>query len=308
MTGRGFRLLAGALMTLAGAALGFLAGGLLARRLAGSGAALADAATVAVAAVAGALLGAAGAIVVARRAPRSTLPLAILTLLAGVAALATAVRRPAATPATAADSTATAVATSLPLAVTGGDSLLGLMRLGAAADGSDLLPIPLDLRGGPGEAATVLTTVTRWSDLVAEEIGYEEPAIAVFRVAHPWFLVATRDSVLGWTRLPDGATVVPLVELLPDRLTYLTPAWDGTLHESPGTGPATAVTGIVRDDGEASVEIHEAQQVGDGLWLRVTVHRESPCETGGDVEVVAEGWVPAWTSGQPTVWYYSRGC
>lgn len=308
MSERWVRLLAGGLMTLAGAGVGFLAGGLLASRLTGAGAALTDAATVAVAAVGGALLVAAAAIAVARRASRSTLLLATLVLLVTAAVLATAVRRPGTSGAPATDATGAAVATAPPLAVTGGDSLLGLMRLGTAADGSELLPVALDLRGGPGEAAPVLTTVTRWSDLVTEEIGYEEPAIAVFRVAHPWFLVATRDSVLGWARLPEGATVVPLVELLPDRLTYLTASWDGMVRASPAAGSPTAVTGIVRDHGEASAEVHEARQVGDALWLRVSVHRESPCEAAGEVDVVAGGWVPAWTNGKPTAWYYSRGC
>lgn len=204
--------------------------------------------------------------------------------------------------------TTEATATAPPLIVTGGDSLLGLMRLAAPPDGSGLFPTPLDLHGAPGDSTPVLTTVTRWSDLVAHEIDYEEPAIAVFRTDHPWYLVETRDSLFGWLRLPDGASVVALVDLLPDRLTYLTPDWDGVLHAAPGVGTGTPVRGAVRHNGEASAEVHEARQVGDALWLRVSVHDQSPCLATGDVSVVATGWVPAWTAAQPTAWYYSRGC
>lgn len=306
------RLVAGTVMAVAGLAIGFFAGGLVAARFVGSGAALADAATVALVAVGCGIVVAGVAVWWVRRAsPRTLLPGTLFSLaLAGVLGTVAVVTRPPRRGAAAGTDTSRfgQVATSAPLPVTGGDSLLGLMRIGATGEGSGLLPAPLDLRGGPGREAAVLTTVTRWSDLVAEEVSYEEPAIAVYRVAHPWYLVATRDSVYGWVELPAGGTVVPLVELLPDRLSYLTAAWNGVLHAAPGDGSGTTVEGIVRDHGEASVEVHEARQVGDALWLRVSVHRESPCETAGEVEVAAEGWVPAWTRGRPTVWYYSRGC
>lgn len=306
------RLMAGTVMAVAGLAIGFFAGGLVAARLVDSGAALADAATVALVAVGCGIIVAGVAVWWVRRAPpRAVLPGTLLSV-AAAAVLATmaVVTRPARQGAAADIDTPRfeRVATSAPLTVTGGDSLLGLLQLGAALDGGTLLPAPLDLHGGPGDSAQVLTTVTRWSDLVGEEIGYEEPAIAVFRVAHPWYLVLTRDSILGWVRLPAGGTVVPLVELLPEQLTYLTAAWDGEVRPEPGAGTPRPVHGVVRDQGEASAEVLEARQVGDALWLHVRVHRDSPCETAGEVEVVAEGWVPAWTNGQPTVWYYSRGC
>lgn len=297
------------LLVCAALAVGFLAGGLLSAAVVRPGDALASATTVALFAVGSGLAAAIAAGWATTRLAPGPVVAATIALVAVAVALAavTVQRRPPRLAAGAALDTGTAT-TSRALTVTGGDSLLGLMRLGATADGSGLLPTSLDLHGGPGDTAPVLTTVTRWSDLMAEEIGYEEPAIAVFRVAHPWYLVETRDSVLGWVRLPEGATVVPLVELLPDRLSYLTTAWDGRLHATPGAGDAVTVSGFTSDDGEVSAQVHEARHVGDALWLRVSVHRESPCETLGEVEVVAEGWIPAWTGGKPTAWYYSRGC
>ena len=303
--------LRGLLAGLAGLAAGFVLAGLGARQLVRDPGDLADAATVAVSAVA---IGVVCGLLAFRWGYRTARPVILPALVLLAAATGVLVVRLRSGPDRLAMLTQErpvasrhAVTPSAPIRV-GGDSLLGLMRLGVDADGSGLLPAALDLRGGPGESAGVLVTVTRWSDLLVEEIGYEEPAVAVFRVANPWFLVGTRDSIFGWVRLPPGASVVPLVELLPDRLSYLTPAWNGTLHAEPESSVANKVTGIVRDHGEASVEVLEARQVGDALWLRVRVHRESPCETAGEVEVVAEGWVPAWTAAKPTVWYYSRGC
>jgi hypothetical protein len=182
------------------------------------------------------------------------------------------------------------------------------MRLSTVIDGSGLLPEPLQLRAAPSDSSDTLVTITRWQDVIAEEIGYEEPAIAVWRVAHPWYLVAANDSLRGWIRIPDGASVVPLADLLMERLAYLTGAWDGTLSATPGRGTPVAVVGVTRDDGEASVSVQGARMVGDTLWVHVQVHDQSPCESTGDPKVIGDGWVRAWTSGKPTVWYYSRGC
>jgi hypothetical protein len=315
MTDRAARLLAGLVLLPSAALSAFLLAGRAAAAASGSGSALADAATVAIVALAGAAMATGLAAWALTRVSRARLPwLTTMVLMLALAllgwTLATSNRGPDACGGGECEPGAAAapLTTALPVTVTGGDSLLGLLQLGSPSDGSGLLPAPLDLRGGPGEAAAVLATVTRWSDLHTREIGYEEPAIAVYRLADPWYLVSTRDSLLGWVVLPDGASVVPLEELLVDRLSYLTPAWDGRLHAEPGAGPAVAPPGLVRDDGEASADVHEARLVAGALWLRVTVHSESPCETGGQPEVIGEGWVPAWTAGTPTAWYYSRGC
>ncbi len=200
------------------------------------------------------------------------------------------------------------VAIAPPLTVTGPDSVLGVLRLGVTADGSGLLPAPIQLRAAPSDSADTLVTVTRWQDVLAEEIGYEEPAITVWRVAHPWYLIAANDSVRGWIRIPDDAAMVPRAELPTARLASLTGAWDGTLYSSPGVGAPVAVVGVSRDNGEASAAVQETRMVGDTLWVHVAVHDQSPCESAGDPAIIANGWVKAWTAGKPTVWYYSRGC
>ncbi len=309
MTNRGTRVAVGmVLVPVAGIAAFYAVGTAAGARLAGQPTGMADAATVALLAVSGfAIAATAATVAMWRLSDRSLLPGAAGILFVSVALIVSAIlmRRSVLAPAAVPDS---ATPTSAPIAVRGGDSLLAMMVLGTPPDGTGLLPFPLDLRGGPSDATAVLSTVTRWSDLQAEEVGYEEPSIAVYRIAFPWYLVSTRDSVLGWVRLPDGATVTPLVDLLPNRLNYLTTAWDGTIHEAPGRGPGQPVPGLVLDHGEASARVLDARQVGDAIWLHLEVHDRSPCESSTDPVVLATGWVPLWTNARPTVWYYSRGC
>lgn len=201
------------------------------------------------------------------------------------------------------------VTTASPLTVSGPDSLLGLLKLGGAtADGSGLLPGPMQLRAAPDDQADLVVTITRWQDLVAEEIGYEEPAVAVWRVSQPWYLVATSDSVFGWYRAPSDAAMVPLAELLGNTLTYLTNDWDGRLHASPDASSASSAVSVAREDGEASVKLLDTATVAGNLWFKVAVHEESPCTGSFPPKVIAEGWVPAWNGGKLNVWYYSRGC
>lgn len=200
------------------------------------------------------------------------------------------------------------VTTTAPLTVSGPDSVIGMLQLVQPADGSGLLPGPLQLRAAPSDSADTLVTVTRWQDVLAEEVGYEEVALVIWRAADPWYLVATRDTIRGWIRMPDSATVFPLAELLPNRLNYLTAAWDGSVRPAPG-GRAAPVVGTQRDElGEAPAEVHEARLVDGALWLRVSVFAESPCEGVIPPRVVATGWIPAYAGGKVTAWYYSRGC
>lgn len=201
------------------------------------------------------------------------------------------------------------IATTDPMMVSGPDSLLGLLQLGGpVADGSGLLALPLQLRAAPSREADTVVTITRWQDVVAEEIDYETPALAIWRAAAPWYLVATQDGVRGWIELPQGGSVTMLAALLPNRLTYLTPAWDGTIRSAPDFAGAASTPKVDRTDGEASVSVAETRLVEGTLWVRIALHASSPCDGTVPPAVVAEGWVPAWTAGRATVWYYSRGC
>ncbi len=306
MSDRGTRMVVAILVIpVAGIAAFYGVGTLAGLRLAGPATGMADAATVALLAVAAfAVAGLAAGILTWKSPARLLVPVAtVVLLLSAVAVWWTVGARTRLPHAAAVDSTPIA----RPIAVGGGDSLLAMMNFDTPPDGTGLLPEPLDLRGGPSAASPVLVTVTRWSDLEAAETGYEEPSISIYRIADPWYLVSTRDSIMGWVHRPDGATVVPLADLLTDRLTYLTAAWDGMLHDTPGAA-GHPVEGLVLDHGEASVAVLGTRTVHGAEWVHVAVHQHSPCESATDPTVLATGWVPMWTGARPTVWYYSRGC
>ena len=60
----------------------------------------------------------------------------------------------------------------------------------------------------------------------------------------------------------------------------------------------------------APVRVLEWRERGDQTWLHVAVMSHSVCEfAAGPPEVVSLGWLPAHAeSGEPTVWFASRGC
>jgi hypothetical protein len=59
---------------------------------------------------------------------------------------------------------------------------------------------------------------------------------------------------------------------------------------------------------EQAASVLETATVGGTLWFRVEIFDRSPCETGF-ADVVLAGWIPAFgPAGEPTAWYYSRGC
>jgi hypothetical protein len=58
-----------------------------------------------------------------------------------------------------------------------------------------------------------------------------------------------------------------------------------------------------------SVRVVGFQRIGDTLWANVEVMSESECSATEPPTVRARGWVPAHApSGDPNVWFYSRGC
>jgi hypothetical protein len=47
----------------------------------------------------------------------------------------------------------------------------------------------------------------------------------------------------------------------------------------------------------------------DRLWVHIQVMTHSICTSTEEPKIEAEGWIPAHAgTGEPTVWFYSRGC
>lgn len=141
--------------------------------------------------------------------------------------------------------------------------------------------------------------------LPTREYGYEMPAAIVLDHRERWYRIRLADGA-AWVRDPSHSEFLPLTRLLTGSLTYLTEEWDGRL----ATAAGAPLRGTPRADlSERPVRVIETKRVGAEVWLSLELFDASPCESGSEPRVIGRGWVPEHApSGEPTVWFYSRGC
>jgi hypothetical protein len=142
-------------------------------------------------------------------------------------------------------------------------------------------------------------------ELPTREFAYEAPAAIVLEERGRWFrLQLGHDS--AWLRASGRDEYLPLEKLLPAGLTYLTDASDGRLSASPGAAPSARRE---RFPAGSHVRVVAFQRDGGQLWVHVEVMSHSICESAEQPAVVGNGWMPAHSNtGEPTVWFFSRGC
>jgi hypothetical protein len=144
----------------------------------------------------------------------------------------------------------------------------------------------------------------RRAALPTREAGYELPAVIVLERRGDWFRVRL-DEGTAWIRASEHDEFLPIERLLEEGLTYLTEAWDGRLAPSPGAAAAAPAAAV--EQGPA-VRVVELRRAGDRLWVHVEVLGHSPCDSA-EPPVVARGWLPVHAaSGEPAIWFFSRGC
>jgi hypothetical protein len=145
----------------------------------------------------------------------------------------------------------------------------------------------------------------RVSELPAREHDYEAPAAIVLARQGRWFQVRLAEGA-AWLEASARSEYLPLEELLTDRLTYLTRGWDGTLAAAPGA----AARGAARETARGgNVRVVGFRRSADRLWVEIEVLSHSICESLEEPTVTDRGWVPAHApSGEPTIWFFSRGC
>ena len=137
------------------------------------------------------------------------------------------------------------------------------------------------------------------------EYAYEAPAVVVLEMRESWLRVRLEQGS-GWLRVSERDVFHPLEQLLVGSLTYVARTPEGGLTTAPAA-TSDAVPAELRTD--HPVDVLETRAIDGALWLRVAVLSHSPCESVQEPSVVARGWLPAHTpSGEPTVWFYSRGC
>jgi hypothetical protein len=143
------------------------------------------------------------------------------------------------------------------------------------------------------------------SELPTREHGYEEPAAIVLAQQGRWYKVRLQDGA-AWVNATPSDVFKPLADLVDQALTSITEHFTGRLRNAPGG----AVIGD-RFAANQSVTVLEVRQVGAAQWLHVDVLDYSPCTVpvGKEPQAIARGWMPAHAeSGEPTVWFSSRGC
>jgi len=147
------------------------------------------------------------------------------------------------------------------------------------------------------------------SDFPAMEYAYEKPAAVVLERRDRWFKVRLRDGS-GWLRASERDEFHSLEALLTDGLLHLTDNFDGNLREGPGSTRSAGTTRLEIDAlAPPPVRTIEFRHVDGQLWVHVEVLSHSICGSCEPATVIRRGWLPAHdNAGEPTIWFYSRGC
>src|SRR5262245_52378955 len=145
---------------------------------------------------------------------------------------------------------------------------------------------------------------TASDELPTKEYGYEEPGAVVLARRDGWFQIRLATGS-AWVRGSTRDAFHPLEQLLLTGLTYLTESWDRRLAASAGAPGRPAR--VEARSSQSSVRVVRSQQLRGELWFELEVIT-SPCEDP-NATALDRGWVPAHTaSGEPVIWFYSRGC
>ncbi|MBZ0267806.1 hypothetical protein K8I85_06590, partial [bacterium] len=185
-----------------------------------------------------------------------------------------------------------------------GTQLIGLLDLKGLAHGG-VAPV----REARDLAAEPIAVIRSYDDVESREFAYEQPGAVVLARVDGWSRVRLPDGAAGWIAPEDAGTWFPYAELPVRRLNYLTGHWSGYVWPDAGAGlPVRSPRRHAPGREEYPAEVHESMLVGGMIWFRVDVLNGNPCD-GGDVRPELSGWVPGYgADGEPTVWFWSRGC
>jgi hypothetical protein len=144
-------------------------------------------------------------------------------------------------------------------------------------------------------------------ELPTREHAYEAPAVIVLERRNGWFKIRLSDGT-GWVAPSTQHEFLDLARLFKEdeSITATTAQFTGQLHRDPGG----EVFGDLLKEYQPVV-VKEVRQVRGREWLRIEVLSHSACDGNINIEpfAIAKGWLPAHKAdGEPTVWFYSRGC
>ena len=162
----------------------------------------------------------------------------------------------------------------------------------------------------PDSGTKAVAEITSPQAIDEAEYDYEEAGALVYGRAHGYFLIRTSRGV-GWLSPEQAGSFHSLETLITSELTYLTDAWDGFVHASPGSARRTRVfPGRSADGTEGKhVRVKRARSISGRLWLEVELISHNFCFSDEPPTIKARGWIAAHdATGAPTVWFPSRGC
>jgi hypothetical protein len=147
------------------------------------------------------------------------------------------------------------------------------------------------------------------------EYDYEMPAAIVVEQRNGWFRVRVQQGT-AWIKASVSDRFMPLNELFEEFIgvTAIDKGFTGRLMPAPGgnaSGGSAGDSAAMRVLPAQPVQVLEMRESGGQTFVKVEVMSHSLCNAGanGPPEIVATGWLPLHSeSGEPTIWYSSRGC
>lgn len=184
------------------------------------------------------------------------------------------------------------------------DKLIGLLDLNALAHGGHVTVF-----SEPSPSASVIKEVRSYDDVVSRDYAYEQPGAVIYATLPDWYRVRVTDGPFGWLSAEGAGTWFPYEDLPIRRLAYLGDEWSGLIWPGPGAGiPVRKELPATDRPREIPVNVLESAEIGGMPWFRIEVLASDPC-SGDDPKPGHAGWLPGYgRNGQPTVWFYSRGC
>lgn len=147
-------------------------------------------------------------------------------------------------------------------------------------------------------------------ELPTLEYDYEMPAAIVLEQRNGWFRVRTRQGS-AWIKASVAARFMPLSELFEEfvGVTSIDRNFTGRLATAPGGNTGDSYS--MRVAPLQPVQVIEMRDAEGQTFVKVEVMSHSLCNAGanGPPQIIAEGWLPLHAAtGEPTIWYSSRGC
>lgn len=183
------------------------------------------------------------------------------------------------------------------------EHLIGLLAIPALADGGEIAVfVDTDADTPPVAQLTDMNAVE------FREYSYEQPGAVVYTQEPGWYRIRLASGQFGWLRAADSGSYFPYRDLPPDRLSYLNQHWSGFVWPEAGAGLPQRSLLATADAAEIPVNVIESKLIGGMPWFRVEIYADEIC-TGTEPSVAISGWVPGYgRSGEPSLWFYSRGC